>query len=314
MKVGILGTGFGYYHAILYSKIAAVDAIKIFGRNDEKLRKIEKDLQVATTNTIDDIILDKEIDLVDICLPSKLHKEYAIKALENGKDIFCETPVTLSLEDVVAIKEAAEKYNKKVFVNMFIKFHEAYQYIYTIKKENTLGKLKALHVRRKTPHLWGDLSLGTISPNLMIHEFDFVTWLLGMPNKISTLGVNSKDGESHVSALLSYDDSLVEVQSSYMMPKSYPFTVAYEALFEDGTVEYIENGYENRCERTLKCFTDKGMEVLELSNRDCYEESIKHVIMCFKENIPSLLSIDDAIDSLNVALTIRDLILPSLSK
>ena len=254
-------------------------AIKIFGRNDEKLKKIEKDLQIDTTNNIDEIILDKDINLVDICLPSQLHKEYTIKAMKNGKDVFCETPVTLSLEDAMAIKEAGEKYGKKFFVNMFVKFQEAYQYIYTIKKENTLGKLKALHVKRKTPHLWGDLSLDTISPNLMIHELDFVTWLLGKPNKITTSGINSKQGESHVSSLLNYDDHLVEVQASSMMPKSYPFTVAYEALFEDGTIEYIDNGYE---------------------------EALKHVIMCCQENITSLLSIDDAIDSLNLALKIKE--------
>ncbi len=236
-------------------------------------------MQIDTTNNIDEIILDKDINLVDICLPSQLHKEYTIKAMKNGKDVFCETPVTLSLEDAMAIKEAGEKYGKKVFVNMFVKFQEAYQYIYTIKKENTLGKLKALHIKRKTPHLWGDLSLDTISPNLMIHELDFVTWLLGKPNKITTSGINSKQGESHVSSLLNYDDHLVEVQASSMMPKSYPFTVAYEALFEDGTIEYIDNGYE---------------------------EALKHVIMCCQENITSLLSIDDAIDSLNLALKIKE--------
>ncbi len=307
MKVGILGTGFGAYHAALYSKISHVQGIKIFGRNKEKLKQIQKDLNIETTDNIEEIIMDQSIDLIDICLPGPLHKEYAIQVMKNGKDVFCETPLALTLEDALAIKEAAKKYSRKVFVDMFIRFHPAYQYIYDLKKKKALGKLKALHVRRKTPHLWGDLSLNTISPDLMIHELDFVTWLFGVPHSINTCGVNSKEGESHVSALLSYNDSLAEVQASSMMPKSYPFTTAYEALFEDGTVEFIQRIDENSSESSLRLFTDKGMENLELPDKNCYEEAIKHVVMCCQENISSLLSLDDAIQSLSIALKIRDL-------
>ncbi|MGG3571842.1 hypothetical protein ABES80_04965 [Bacillus gobiensis] len=45
MKVGILGTGFGSYHADIYRKIDNVDSVIIFGRNEEKLKKLEQDLQ-----------------------------------------------------------------------------------------------------------------------------------------------------------------------------------------------------------------------------------------------------------------------------
>lgn len=170
MKIGILGTGFGSYHANIYSKMSNVDSIQIFGRNEDKLKKIEKDLQINTTNNIHDIITNKDIDLIDVCLPSSLHRQYAIEAMKNGKDVFCETPVALSLEDAIAIKQAAKQYGKRVFVDMFIKFEQPYDYIHKVIEENTLGKLKALHIRRKTPHLWGDLGLSKITTNLMIHE------------------------------------------------------------------------------------------------------------------------------------------------
>jgi len=43
----------------------------------------------------------------------------------------------------------------------------------------------------------------------MIHEFDFVTWLLGNPKEITALGVEGKARESHVSSLLNYNDAVV---------------------------------------------------------------------------------------------------------
>jgi Predicted dehydrogenases and related proteins len=309
MNIGILGTGFGSYHAAIYKKMSNVDSLTIFGRNEEKLRKIEKDLQLSITNNIEDIITNKNIDLIDVCLPISMHREYAIEAMKNGKDVFCETPVALSLEDAMAIKQAADEYGKKAFVNMFIRFEQPYEYIYTTIKENSLGKLKALHIRRKTPHLWGDLGLSKITTNLMIHELDFVTWLLGIPKNIKALGVESKAGESHISSLLNFNDTVVEIQASSMLPASYPFSVSYEAIFEDGTIEYMEDGFKDREEKSLKLFTNHDEKSIEIENRNCYEESIKHVIECCEKNIPTRLNIDDAISSLKIALEIKDIVL-----
>jgi UDP-N-acetylglucosamine 3-dehydrogenase len=309
MNIGILGTGFGSYHATIYNKMSNVDSLTIFGRNEEKLKKLEKDLQLRITNNIEDIITNKDINLIDICLPSSLHREYAIEAMKNGKDVFCETPVALSLEDAIAIKQAADKYGKKAFVDMFIRFEQPYEYIYTVINENSLGKLKALHIRRKTPPLWGDLGLSRITTNLMIHELDFVTWLLGDPKKITALGVEGKAGESHVSSLLNYNDAIVEIQSSSMMPDYHPFSVAYEAIFENGTIEYTEDGYKDREEKSLKLFTNHDVKSIEIENRNCWEESINHVVECCEKNIPTRLSIDDAISSLKIALEIKDILL-----
>lgn len=306
MNVGILGTGFGAYHASIYKKLNSIDSITIYGRNKEKLEKIEKDMEIKVTENINDILTSKDIHLIDICLPSPLHKEYVIEALKNGKNVFCETPISLNLEDAMAMREAEKQYGKRVFVNLFIKHEYPYEYVYDTIQKNTLGKLKALHVRRKTPPLWGDLSLNKITTNLMIHEFDFVTWILGTPNKISAVGINGNEGQSHVNALLAYEDSIIEIQGSSMMPEYHPFTVGYEAIFEKGTIEYIENGYVNKCEKALTLFTSNSKEDLDIPEKDCYEESIKHVVECCTKDISTILSLEDAIKSLKVALQIKE--------
>ncbi len=207
------------------------------------------------------------------------------------------------------MKKAEEQYGKRVFVNLFIRHEYPYEYIYNTLRNNALGKLKALHVKRETPPLWGDISLNNIVTNLMIHEFDFITWLLGVPNIISSFGINGKEGQSHVNVLLVYKDTIVEVQGSSMMPRSHPFTVAYEAVFENGTIEYTENGYSDRCENSLTLFTDNNKEDLKIAEKIYCGQSIKHVIECCTKGTPTILSLDDAIMSLNVALQIKDTVL-----
>jgi predicted dehydrogenase len=308
MKIGILGTGFGAYHAQIYGKLKNIDSIIIWGRDEVKLRNIKNDINIETTTDINDILDDPDISLIDICLPSSLHKEYTIEALKNGKHVFCETPVALTLEDAFLMEQASKKYNKKIFVDMFIKFDGPYDILYKFVKENKYGELKALHLKRKTPPLWGSLGLDEITTKLMLHEFDFVTWLLGPSDDIISTSTQKDKDKSHVETIMNYENSFVEIQCSSMMPEYHPFTTSYEAVFENGTLEYLENGYYNRTEKSLKLFTDDCQQEIELSEVDCYESAIKHVLECIEKDVPSKLSIDEAIISLETALRVKDLI------
>lgn len=308
MKIGILGTGFGAYHAQIYSKLKNIDSIIIWGRDEVKLRNIKNDVNIETTTNINDILDDPDISLIDICLPSSLHKEYTIEALKNGKHVFCETPVALTLEDAILMEQASKKYNKKIFVDMFIKFDGPYDILYKFVKEKRYGELKALHLKRKTPPLWGSLGLDEITTKLMLHEFDFVTWLLGPSDDILSTSTQKDKDKAHVETIMNYENSFVEIQCSSMMPEYHPFTTAYEAVFENGTLEYLENGYYNRTEKSLKLFTDDCQQEIELSEVDCYESAIKHVFECIEKDVPSKLSIDEAIISLETALKVKEII------
>lgn len=135
MKVGILGTGFGAYHAGIYKNNPSVDSIKIFGRHEEKLSRIKSELEIATTTSIDEILNDPDIDLVDVCLPNSLHREFALKALEKGKNVFCETPISIDPDDADDIVEAGKRYGKKVFIDLFLRFDPHYCYVKDIGEE-----------------------------------------------------------------------------------------------------------------------------------------------------------------------------------
>jgi UDP-N-acetylglucosamine 3-dehydrogenase len=309
MNVGILGTGFGAYHAKLYKNLDVINSIIIFGRDMDKLTRIKKELDIEITDDLSEILENPDIDLVDVCLPSSLHKKYVIEALKNGKDVFCETPVSLNIEDANAMQLAEDKYGKRVFVNQFIKYEQPYEYLYNVMQKEDLGKLKALHIKRKTPPLWGDLSLHKITTELMIHDFDFVTWLLGKPDSIFLQGVNGKQGQSHVNAFLKYSDSIVNVEGSSMMPFGHPFTVGYDAVFERGIVKYNEDGFKDTVDTSFKRYENQSIEQVEIEDQNCYEKTIKHVIKCCSKDIPTRLSLKAASESLNLSMKIKEQIM-----
>lgn len=308
MKVGILGTGFGAFHASIYKKHGFVESIKIFGRNEEKLSKLKSDLGIEVTNSIDDILNDPKIDLVDVCLPSNLHREYVIKALEKGKSVFCETPVSTNLADAEAIAEAERQYGKKVFVDLFLLVDPSYRYIQEITKNNTFGKLKTIQVYRRTAPFWGSLGLDSIVTNLMIHDVDFVTWLLGVPNEVTAFGVSKNESESSVNAFFAYNNSIAEIAGSSMMPVSYPFTQGFDAVFESGAVKYHEECYENGPIKQMIEYSADGKKEIILEQANPWEEAINHVIECCEKDIETVLSVKNAISSFKTALKIKELV------
>jgi D-arabinose 1-dehydrogenase-like Zn-dependent alcohol dehydrogenase len=92
MKVGLLGTGFGIAHAHIYHAHPQVSEVVVFGRTPAKLQPFADKFGYATTTDLSSIYDDPAVDLIDVCLPTRLHAEYALRALAVGKHVLCELP------------------------------------------------------------------------------------------------------------------------------------------------------------------------------------------------------------------------------
>jgi predicted dehydrogenase len=74
------GTGFGQAHAAVYAERPDVGQVVVFGRTPQKLAKISGRFGFATAADPDAAITEASVDLVDICLPTPLHAEVAVRA------------------------------------------------------------------------------------------------------------------------------------------------------------------------------------------------------------------------------------------
>ena len=125
MKVGLLGTGFGIAHAHIYHRHPEVSEVVVFGRTPAKLQAFADEFGYATTTEVASIYDDPTIDLVDVCLPTELHAEHVLWALEAGKHVLCELPLATTMDDARRIVEAAAASDRQVFVDMFGRFDPA---------------------------------------------------------------------------------------------------------------------------------------------------------------------------------------------
>ena len=95
MNIAVLGTGsMGKTHASIYKSFEAIESVTILGRDKEKTKSLANELEVKGTTDLSVILQDKSITALDVCMPTHLHKQFVIQALESNKHVFCEVPIS----------------------------------------------------------------------------------------------------------------------------------------------------------------------------------------------------------------------------
>jgi xylose dehydrogenase (NAD/NADP) len=87
---------------------------------------------------------EAELDVIYISLPNSLHAEWSIKAAQCGKHVLCEKPLAMSVEEVDAIREAAERYGVIVAEAFMYRHHPQTQQVKLLVDEGQIGDLQLI--------------------------------------------------------------------------------------------------------------------------------------------------------------------------
>jgi predicted dehydrogenase len=242
VNVAILGAGFmGSAHAANYRALEGRVRVKtVASQTLERAAQVAESVRAEATTDLDAAIRDPEVDAVDICLPTLLHREMAERAFAAGKDVFLEKPIALTPEDADAIIRAANESGRLFMVGLVLRFWPEYVELQRLVAARELGHpLVASAHRLSPPADWNDwmkdeAQSGGVAVDLAIHDFDQLNWLLGEPRRVFARA--SRPG--HLVASVEYDGALGVVEGSMLMPKSYPFSSNIRVLCEGGVAEY----------------------------------------------------------------------------
>ncbi len=127
VKWGVLGTA-GICAQTLPGMALADNCIRyaIAGRDAAKAKAFQDRYGFERSyGSYEALLADKEVQAVYIPLPNHLHKEWAVKALEQGKHVLCEKPLALSEGEALEMYAAAEK-NRVYLMEAFAYLHSPY--------------------------------------------------------------------------------------------------------------------------------------------------------------------------------------------
>ena len=310
MKIALLGTGFGQAHAAVYAQRPDVDEVVIFGRSPQKLAKIGGEFGFATSTDLDGLIADGSVDLVDICLPTALHAEVAIGAMQAGKDVLIELPLAATLADARRIVETQQATGRMAFVDMFSRFSPANQQLREAVAEQRYGPLQVLEIEGRTALLWEgyDLGLDTLALDMMHADFDLVTGLLGQPGTIHVTSVRRPGGRgSAAEVVLGYSEAFARCTSSSLMPQPYGVRGGWRATFTSAVLEYtMRAGFTGQGPSTLIEHTTESERAIDLPDADPpYAAMIDHVLACLQGDADNLIEPASALPALELTLDLH---------
>ena len=242
ITVAILGGGFmGAAHAANYKALEGRVRVKtVASRQSERAAAVADSVGAELTGDVDAAIRDPDVDAVDICLPTGLHRETAEAALAAGKHVFLEKPIALRLEDADAIVAAAERAEGFFMVGLVLRFWPEYVELRRRVSAGELGRPLAVSTFRLSPPAdWNDwmadpAQSGGVPVDLLVHDFDQMNWLLGAPRRVYARA----PVPGHVLAVVDYDGAQGIAEGSMAMPRSYPFSSNVRVLCQGGVAEY----------------------------------------------------------------------------
>jgi predicted dehydrogenase len=310
MKIALLGTGFGQAHAAVYATRPDVDEVVVFGRTPEKLAKISDQFGFATTTELDAVISDPSVDLVDICLPTRLHAEIAVRAMQAGQDVLIELPLATTLEGARRIVAAQQATGRRAFVDMFSRFSPANQYLRQAVADRRFGPLQVLEIEGRTALLWEGYNLGlqTLALDMMHADFDLVTGLLGQPATIQVTGTGGPGGRgSAAEVILGYPHAIARCASSSLMPQPYGIRGGWRATFPGAVLEYtMRAGFTGQGPATLTEYTADGERPIDLPDvGPPYAAMIDHVLACLTGQTGNLIEPASALPALELTLDVH---------
>ena len=309
-RIGIVGFGFmGHMHFNNYAQIEGATVVAICDIVEEKLTGEAAAGNIAGTGqeldmtgievfaNAERMFKEASLDAVSITLPTYLHKEYTIKALNAGLNVLCEKPMALNSTDCQEMINAAEKSGKLLQVGHCIRFWPEYVKAKEIIDSSEYGKLKAATFRRlsMTPSwawdgwLMDEKRSGGALLDLHIHDADFVQYLFGMPDSVLTRAVKGPSGGyDHAVTQYIYDDQkVITAEGGWMMANSFDFQMSFNVVLEKATICYdcTKTPTFKLCPNTGDGFTP------EIESGDGYFLELKHFVKAISgQSVPEVIT------------------------
>ena len=265
VRIGLVGIGFmGRIHYLAAqrlknAKVTAIcsrDAAKRVGdwtntRGNFGPEPGEVDLTgVKAYDSLEAMLADPDIDLIDICNPTIHHPETAIAALKAGKHVLVEKPIALTTADAGRMVEHAKVNGQMLMVAHVLPFIPEFAFAAETIHSGKYGKLRAGHLMRVIARPdWSDAvtdvaQTGGPAIDLHIHDTHFIGLVAGVPKGVSSTGLVEGEAVVYLDTQYHYGDGgpTITCASGAVASSGRPFAHGFELYLEEATLAFNSGG------------------------------------------------------------------------
>ncbi len=251
IRVGVIGLGwFGEHHVDALKQVALVEVAAVCTRTESRLQEIAKKYNVPKTYTnYNDLLADKDIDMVTVVTHVKDHLAPTAAALKAGKHVFLEKPMADSAEECDQIIAEAEKTGKCFMVGHICRFDTKYALAKEEIESGDLGEIISMHARRNLAKWITPTHLQKLSALFGdgVHDLDLMLWYTGAkPKTVYAQSMNTRPelpNDDVGWAMYRLDNGAIAViETIWCLPENVPFAIdAHMEIIGTKGAIYIDN-------------------------------------------------------------------------
>lgn len=240
----------GQNHVRIYSEM---EGVELAGISDVDFERVDAMATQFNTKPFTDYkeMFAEGLDAVSVVVPTKLHKQVVLDALEAGLHVLVEKPIADSIENADLMIEAAEKAGKILMVGHIERFNPAVIKLKEIMESGILGKVVSISTRRVGPYNPRIRDVGVIL-DIGVHDIDIISYLYGrkVNHVYAVAGADIHSFEDHASIILRLDHEFAGVvETNWLTPHKVRRLTAIGVNgvayldYIDQTVEIHDNGW-----------------------------------------------------------------------
>lgn len=244
--IGIIGSG-------NFTKMTLLPALKGSGANLKYIASkggvsgtamAQKHGFSHSTTNVDDVLKDKEVDLVLITTRHDLHASMAVKSLEAGKHVFVEKPLALNSEELELVTQAQQAAGKTVMVGFNRRFSPHAEKMKSLLSNSQMNVIATMNAGNIPANVWvHDMKVG--GGRIIgeaCHFIDLITYLTGSKVKavcMNAMGENPEENTDNATILLKYQNG------------------------STGVINYFSNGSKSYSKERLEVYSQERTLIMD---------------------------------------------------
>jgi len=246
-KVAIVGGGnMGSTHARHWQALPDVDLAAVLDPHRDEIKITGKPHYKDWTTMLAEV----KPDIIDICTPTSHHREYVDMAAAAGKAIFCEKPLSRTMEDCDEIVDIVEKSGVPFQGGHVLRFFPEFAFGKRLLDAGSVGKPATVRTARmsgfpgrgRANNWYGDYKQsGGVILDLILHDFDWLRWCFGDVERVYAKGLETSEkyrGKlDYALVTLRFKSGVVgHVTGSWAHPAG--FRTTYEIAGDSGIIDH----------------------------------------------------------------------------
>ena len=327
LKIGLIGAGYmGSTHSACYQALAGLGAVvtAVADKREDRRRAVADIHPAQMFETGMELIEQADVDVIDICLPTYMHTEHAVAAMEKGRAVFIEKPVCLTPKEGQRLLKVQKETGSIVMVGHCIRLWDEYVWLKEALDSGRYGRPISAVFQRISPRpdwawenwLHKPACSGTAALDMHIHDIDYIRYIFGEPLNITASAARRDGVIQQLFATLEYPETMVQAEVCWDYPKDFPFSMTFRVKCEKATIVfdssdprgltvYTEPSGMDRPEivRQFEATAESGGNISSLGG---YYNELKYFVECLNAGrLPTIAPLEEAVKS--AALCLREI-------